>query len=444
MKKVTLSEGNQTFCMAPWRHSYLSPQSERRICCASTEPAQSFTQYIDTAEGSNSYNPTSLKEWWNSEHMQSVRRRMIAGETLPECQVCNDKLLHTTVYRDYFNNLFGKDIQAAFDQTDEQGKTELETVSFDYRFSNLCNFKCRMCGSMLSSQWETEERKYNFSAIDENLWMQPAIKKQIQTFTKNVAEKEFSDAVENKLIEEIYWVGGEPLMYEEHWKYMKRLVEIDHAHSVHARYNTNLSRIHYKGIDLFKDILSNVRSWQVCASIDGTGEIGEWIRTGLDYKKFIENFEYGLQFANHRKNPRQLQLDFTLTTPGLFEIERMFELSLKYDVIIISKVCFAFSPNIIMCPMALPRKILDRLVDEVLAKIKPRATWKQQGMIDMLENLKARPTFAEQWPDSYKTGLMKGKSRQLSIESIRTQSITLAEILSQDTDVYKWWNAIDG
>jgi len=122
----------------------------------------------------------------------------------------------------------------------------------------------------------------------------------------------------------------------------------------------------------------------------------------------------------------------------------MFELSLKYDVIIISKVCFAFSPNIIMCPMALPRKILDRLVDEVLAKIKPRATWKQQGMIDMLENLKARPTFAEQWPDSYKTGLMKGKSRQLSIESIRTQSITLAEILSQDTDVHEWWNAIDG
>jgi len=64
-------------------------------------------------------------------------------------------------------------------------------------------------------------------------------------------------------------------------------------------------------------------------------------------------------------------------------------------------------------------------------------------MIDMLENLKARPTFEEQWPDSFKSGLMKGKSRQLSIESIRTQSTTLAEILSQDVDVYQWWNAID-
>ena len=25
--------------------------------------------------------------------------------------------------------------------------------SFDYRFSNLCNFSCRMCGDMLSSSW---------------------------------------------------------------------------------------------------------------------------------------------------------------------------------------------------------------------------------------------------------------------------------------------------
>ena len=49
--KIKPSEGNKTFCMAPWTHSYISPQSERRICCASTEPAQTFTQYIDTAEG---------------------------------------------------------------------------------------------------------------------------------------------------------------------------------------------------------------------------------------------------------------------------------------------------------------------------------------------------------------------------------------------------------
>ena len=48
-------------CMAPWTHTYLSPQSERRLCCASREPAQNFKQYIDTDSGSGEYNPSSLE-----------------------------------------------------------------------------------------------------------------------------------------------------------------------------------------------------------------------------------------------------------------------------------------------------------------------------------------------------------------------------------------------
>ena len=438
--KIKPREGNKTFCMAPWTHSYISPQSERRICCASTEPAQSFTQYIDTAEGSGEYTHMTLEEHWNSDHMKSIRARMLRGETLEECKVCDQSLLHTTTYRNYFNSLFGRHIDSAYENTTEDGETTLKTISFDYRFSNLCNFKCRMCGSMLSSQWEAEERKHNMGAVDSNLWMQPDIKKKIQSFTKNVVEREFAEAVESKQIEEVYWVGGEPLMYDEHWKYMKRLVDIDHANDVHARYNSNLSRIKFKGIDLFKDLLVNFKSWQMCASIDGTGEIGEYIRTGLDWPQFKENFEYGLGFANHNRNPRQMQLDFTLTTPGLFEVEKMFDLSLKYDAVIISKVCFAFSPDIMMAPMCLPAKILHRKVDEILAKIEHKATWRQKGMIDMLKQLKNRPTFEEQWPNEYAVGFMKGRSRIRSLEKIRTQKTTFDKIMAKDKEMSEWWN----
>ena len=438
--KLKPSEGNKTFCMAPWTHSYISPQSERRICCASTEPAQTFTQYIDTAKGSGEYTPMTLEEHWNSDNMKSIRARMLRGETLEECKVCDQSLLHTTTYRNYFNSLFGRHIDSAYENTTDDGATTLKTISFDYRFSNLCNFKCRMCGSMLSSQWEAEERKHNMGAVDHNLWMQPDIKKKIQTFTKNVVEKEFADAVESKQIEEVYWVGGEPLMYEEHWKYMKRMVDIGHSNDVHARYNSNLSRIKFKVIDLFKDLLINFKSWQMCASIDGTGEIGEYIRTGLDWQQWKENFEYGLKFANHKRNPRQMQIDFTLTTPGLFEVETMFDLSLQYESVIISKVCFAFSPDIMMAPMCLPRHILDRKVDEILANIEHRATWRQQGMIDMLKQLKNRPTFEEQWPNEYKVGFMKGRSRLRSLEKIREQKTTFDEIMDKDKEMSQWWN----
>ena len=143
----------ETLCMAPWTHTYLSPQTERRLCCASREPAQNFEQYIDTSAGTGKYIPVTLDQHWNSEHMRSVRRRMMAGETLPECDVCNSKLLNTDVYRSYFNSLFAHKYTQVVESTDDTGYTTMKPVSWDYRFSNLCNFKCRMCGDMLSSSW---------------------------------------------------------------------------------------------------------------------------------------------------------------------------------------------------------------------------------------------------------------------------------------------------
>jgi hypothetical protein len=95
-------------------------------------------------------------------------------------------------------------------------------------------------------------------------------------------------------VEEVYWVGGEPLMYEQHWRYMKRIIELGDGPRVYARYNTNLSRVDYRGVNLYRDLLANIRDWQICASLDGTGATGEYIRTGLDYGAWRLNFEQGL------------------------------------------------------------------------------------------------------------------------------------------------------
>ncbi len=126
-----------TMCLAPWVHTYLSPQTERRMCCASREPAQNFEQYIDTKSGTGRYIPITLEQHWNSEHMKSVRRRMMNGETLPECEVCNDRLLNTSVYRTYFDHLFQHKLSEVYVSTDETGYTTMAAVSWDYRFSNL-------------------------------------------------------------------------------------------------------------------------------------------------------------------------------------------------------------------------------------------------------------------------------------------------------------------
>jgi hypothetical protein len=420
--------------MAPWVHTYLSPQTERRMCCASREPAQNFEQYIDTAAGSGQYIPITLEQHWNSPHMMSVRSRMMSGETLPECEVCNDKLLNTDVYRTYFWQLFKHKYPDIWETTDTAGRTTMQPVSWDYRFSNLCNFKCRTCGDMLSSAWETEQRQYGMTdwSNPKNAWMKPEVRREISAFQDSQIEQEFAEAVEQHRVEEVYWVGGEPLMYEQHWRYMKRIVELGDGPRVYARYNTNLSRVDYRGVNLYRDILSGLRDWQICASLDGTGAIGEYIRTGLEYDRWLEHFGAAVAIQRHR---RQVRIDFTLTLPGMFEVTRIRQLAQTFGVEVLAKVIFSFTPDIVMSPLALPRHLLEPWIDELVPEV-------DGALRDILVQLKTRPTFEEQWPDSYRQGLANGRARVLQLESIRTQKITMAEILAERPAVLEWWNNI--
>jgi hypothetical protein len=420
--------------MAPWTHTYLSPQTERRMCCASREPAQNFTQYIDTQSGTGQYSPVTLEQHWNSEHMKSVRKRMMAGEQLPECDVCNSKLLNTDVYRSYFNSLFDSKYLLGKELTTSDGATKMKPVSWDYRFSNLCNFKCRTCGDMLSSAWESEQRQHDM--IDwtnpKNNWMMPTVKEKITQFQDTQIEQEFAAAVEQHRVEEVYWVGGEPLMYEQHWRYMKRIIELGDGKNVYARYNTNLSRVDYRGVNLWADVLAHLRDWQICASLDGTGPIGEYIRTGLNYAAWLKNFKQGLQYTRH---PRQMRIDFTLTLPGLFEVLNIQKLSTELGIDILAKVVFSFTPDIILSPLSLPRHLLEPWLDELIPTT-------HGALQDVLIQLKTRPTFAEQWPDQWRAGLAQGKARVLKLETIRNDTYTLSDILSARPEIQKWYNEI--
>jgi len=405
------------------------------MCCASREPAHSFEQYIDTGSGTGVYQPVTLEQHWNSEHMRSVRVRMLANETLPECAVCNKQLLNTDVYRSYFNQMFGHLRESVLAATDSSGFTRVQPVSWDYRFSNLCNFKCRTCGDMLSSGWESEQRQHGMInwADPKNGWMRPEVRDKITAFQDTQIEAEFAAAVEAHRVEEVYWVGGEPLMYEQHWRYMQRIIELGDGNNVYARYNTNLSRVDYRGVNLYTDILAHVRDWQICASLDGTGVTGEYIRTGLNYTAWLENFEQGLQHARHR---RQMRIDFTLTLPGLSEVESIQQLADQLGVDVLAKVIFSFSPDIVLSPLALPRHILDRKITELVAVLPPGA------LRDVILQLKFRQTFAEQWPDAYQAGLVKGKRRVLQLEHIRSDTLTLADILSEDREIQAWYEQI--
>jgi len=121
----------------------------------------------------------------------------------------------------------------------------------------------------------------------------------------------------------------------------------------------------------------------------------------------------------------------------LFEVERIQQLANQLGVEILAKVIFTFTPDIIMSPLALPRKILNRVVDTLIKDNKLG-----NALQDVLEQLKHRLTMEEQFPD-YVQGMQKGKRRLLKLESIRNDQLTMQDILSEDKEILNWWNSID-
>lgn len=444
MKRIKPSEGNKTFCMAPWTHTYLSPQMERRLCCSSRESSENFKQYIDTIDlkGHNDkLNLTTLEEHWNSDYMKSVRLKLLAGEEIPQCAVCNDKLLNEQVYRQHFNWYYKDKMDQVFESTDETGATTMKVESFDYRFSNLCNFSCRMCGDMLSSSWETENKKHGKGDYENyRIWGRKDIKAQLEKFHDQEIVKEFQKAVEEKRITEFYWCGGEPLMWKIHWTAMKRVVELGYADKVLARYNSNMSRINYYGENLFDDVLSHFPKWQICASIDGTGEIGEYIRTGLKYKEWLSHMKYGLHTI---KSPQQrIQLDLTITLPGLFDLENMVHLSNELNIELLTKQVFNFSNDNAMAPLFMPYDIMSEMIDDVRNK-----TIKYQnknlnnffGQLDEMQRQKRNNELVYS-PEEYQKGQKNGKEEIERLDRIRGTDIK--KILSKNRKALEWWKSI--
>ena len=444
--KIKPEDGNKTFCMAPWSHTYLSPQSERRLCCASREKADWATQYIDgdSADEDSTYNPGSLKDHWNSEYMKGIRRDLMAGKEIPQCTVCNDKLLNISVYRDYFTkSLFPNKVNEAFEKTNDDGYTDMVPISFDYRVRNLCNFKCRMCGDQLSSSWEAERRAMGDYDKEGNtdLWALKKNKPAIEAFQKDVAEAELWEAVKSGVIEEIYWVGGEPLMWEIHWQVMEYLIENDLAKNVWIRYNTNFSRTTYKHWDL-RNMLPHFKMVQICASIDGVGENVEYVRHGIKWDNWIKNFKDFL-FLNEKYGEYGIAFDLTITTPGLFCLKEMLDLALELNVQTLIKTTFAFDSSITMCPQVLPRELYDEVLDDLIEYITPKViNTKYSNWIDCLIDLKSRQVFSEIYPD-WKEGLIKGKKNLQRVDKWRKNEGVIENIYAKHPGVLKWWNSID-
>lgn len=267
-KKYHLEE-SKIFCMLPWSHIHTWPNGNVYPCCMTP-----MDQEIGNFQNS------SLKELWNSDGMKELRRNMLNKKKSKSCERCyelEDSGSHSL--RNYANKRFWTNYDLLQKTKDDGLLDEMNLKYWDFRFSNLCNFRCRSCGPQLSSSWFHDTEKlfgkmppgtrqiYYSGGEPERLW------EEIQPFFDSV--------------EEIYFAGGEPLLMEDHYRILKKLDEMK-KYDVILTYNTNFSELKFKDLDVL-DIWNKFEHVEVGASLDANHQRGEYMRKGQDWQKTIEN-----------------------------------------------------------------------------------------------------------------------------------------------------------
>ena len=252
-------------CILPWVHIYGDLEGDYRPCCFSD------SRYSDSLGNKD----TSLMDVWHSDAYIKIRQQFLNEEIPLQCKkACYDKeaLGVEQSPRQNANNKWSKY---------ENLQTNLlppPPIFIDFRFSNLCNFRCRSCGPGQSTSWITESKKL-FNKLNA---------KKIDNWTDN---DNLWDALEfiYPTLDTIYFAGGEPLILDGHYKMLEFLIAKGKT-DITINYNTNLSMLKYKQYDL-ESLWSNFKKVNLWVSCDGYGTTAEYIRKELNWEEFNANID---------------------------------------------------------------------------------------------------------------------------------------------------------
>ena len=253
---------NQNFCYAPWTHIYTNPDGRLLPCCL----------YVDNNTEFPNLNDTPLEDALNHPRMIKLRQEFLEGKDPAGCFRCKTQstIAHKT-YRDKMNN-FGKEANPELKPDGTLDLADFDPTFLDIRFGNLCNLKCRTCSPTFSSSIAVEHNKIS-GANNQILF----------SLNNNTIDTIFSklDSVKH-----IYLAGGEPLIEENNYVLLNKLIERNLKPSL--LYNTNLTNIKFKNKNL-TDLWQHFPDVEIIVSLDGYGPVNDYIRFGSDYEQIIQN-----------------------------------------------------------------------------------------------------------------------------------------------------------
>ena len=264
---------SKTFCMLPWMHMHAFPDGRAYPCCLS-----------DYWHPVGDLRKNTMEEVWNQDAYKTMRRNMLEDKSCVECTKCYEQESHGAFsMRNDSNRNYGHHI-AEVESTHADGTNpEFKIRYWDVRFSNLCNFSCRSCGPIFSSNWYNDHVKLYGRKPD--------------VLGRDMLRVEYAAGNEDDMItqmmphvphlEQVYFAGGEPLIMKEHYFMLEKLIEAGKT-DIRLQYNTNFSELHFKDKHVF-EYWKYFKNVSVGASLDASGARAELMRKGTDWNRTINN-----------------------------------------------------------------------------------------------------------------------------------------------------------
>ena len=259
-----------------------------RACCLSTEDIPDIDLRHNT-----------LTEAFNSKYMDDLRKKFVNWEQPSNCQRCWDEeaagRTSKRMHSEHKLRSLGIDTNRLYPH---------KLQFLDLKLGNICNLKCRICGSFSSSKWAGEEiamYSKNQTARD-NLangrWVResPRFWEDLREIMRDVKYIEFT--------------GGEPFLIEEHFDLLAAVVYMNLANDIELHYNTNTTVVPKMGLELWP----HFKRVEIAVSIDDMGERFEYQRYGTKWEETLANLD---SFKRLRDGSRKITLQICATVNAL-------------------------------------------------------------------------------------------------------------------------------
>jgi len=286
---------HEKFCVLPWVSLEASPIGTVRPCCLADD------EIVDDAGNKFELTTATFDQVQQSQHMRSLRKQFLAGEKPQTCRKCwneerggrTSKRMHTL---DRLKHVL----------PDSEWTTDAKPLMFlDLKLGNICNLKCRICGSWSSSQFAVEEmnqlrtdeekkKSYPYQMLRAGAWP-----RENERFWA-----EIDQALDQ--IRYIEFTGGEPFMIQEHFAMLQGIVDRGIAHQVEIHYNTNGTQYPEQAIEIWR----HFKTVEIAFSIDDMAERFEYQRTNATWTEVVENIQ---KFKELKRQHNNIQLQVCCT-----------------------------------------------------------------------------------------------------------------------------------